>query len=63
MQKLQPEYLSFALKVSLDVEVLEIVGSSLETRFSCRGLRTASGSGDIRLPEELELLGALRVSI
>ena len=38
------------------MEVLEIVGPSLETRFSCRGLRTASGSGDVRLPEELEFL-------
>lgn len=42
-------------EVGIDVEVLEIVGPSLETRFSCRGLRTASGSGDVRLPEELEL--------
>ncbi|CAE7240872.1 FKBP70 [Symbiodinium pilosum] len=42
-------------EVSLDVEVLEVRESSLETRLACRGLRTASGSGEVRLPEELEL--------
>ena len=43
-------------EVSLDVEVLEVRESSLETRLACRGLRTASGSGEVRLPEELEWL-------
>ena len=47
-----------SLKVSLDIEVLEVSSSSLETRFSCRGLRAATGSGDVRLPEELEPLGS-----